>query len=349
MGAAPGMRQAADAIADGDAHTSTATGAMTSVPAASSSAVRSRRSSSLLGVVADRVVVALGDDLLQLAVHEGQRDADRAEAFALAAADAAAGEMQSSGDVPGEVATRMRRGLDPLGLTLVDDAALADAERADLTAGVAAHALVELLGPEGPAHLEGLGIERGDALVDGHARPWRLRLRLADEMIDERGLAVVAPEAARSHVFGRERVRRGQLGLLEDTAAAHADEHDVVAGELRFAQQARDRLGVATLDHDADPAEVDDVVAPRVQVGDEVVGAARVEDQLVGICRVGHEDRTGAAARVLPADDDAHRAVREQLAGEVVELAHAFSSLSAAASSASISSTTAGGSGARAR
>ena len=48
MGAAPGMRQAADAIADGDAHTSTATGAMTSVPAASSSAVRSRRSPSLM-------------------------------------------------------------------------------------------------------------------------------------------------------------------------------------------------------------------------------------------------------------------------------------------------------------
>ena len=50
-GATPGRRQADEAIADGEAQTSTATGAITSVPAPSSSAVSARRSSSAMKYV----------------------------------------------------------------------------------------------------------------------------------------------------------------------------------------------------------------------------------------------------------------------------------------------------------
>ncbi len=270
----------------------------------------------VLGVVADRVVVPLGDDLLQLAVHEAQRDADRAEALAFAAVDAAAGEVDGAGDVPAQVAARMRRGLDPLRLRLLDDAALADAERADLAAGVAAHALVELLRPERPALLEGLVVQRRDALRDRHDRPRGLRLWLADEMVRQRRLAVVAAVAARRHVLGREGEGGGQLVLLEHAAAAHADQHYVVAADLRLPKEPGDGLDVAPLDDEPDLAELGDVVAPRVEVGDEVVHAARVEDELLRVGRVADEDRPGAASGALPADDDTHVAGLEELAGD---------------------------------
>ncbi len=50
-GLMPGRKQADEAIADGEAQTSTATGAITSVPAPRSSPVRARRSSSLMKYV----------------------------------------------------------------------------------------------------------------------------------------------------------------------------------------------------------------------------------------------------------------------------------------------------------
>ena len=64
------------------------------------------------------------------------------------------------------------------------------------------------------------------------------------------------------------------------------------------------------------------------KVGREVLRTATVENEPVGSGRVGDERGADAARPFLPADDDLHGAVGEELAGELPELLHGLHSAS---------------------
>ena len=183
------------------------------------------------------------------------------------------------------------------GCGLVADAALAEAHRADLAAGVAADAAGEL------ALARTASARR--ALMASSAAMRSSQRRLAGgsglgsptSVVDEVRLAHVAPGQRVGHGLGGERSGVPAPGSRRDAAAAHADDDDVLA--LRPASRAEpgDRLGVAALDHDAGLAEA------RVTAGAGVTGRSRgcarsawSKIEPVGVGGVRDEGGAGAAA-----------------------------------------------------
>jgi len=103
--------------------------------------------------------------------------------------------MQRPDELPRHVAAGVRRSLDPLGDRLVDDATIARAQRANLSARIAANALLHLRGPELEALVRCHRVELGDSVVELGGL-WRLRQRLADDVVRKMRLANITACAA---------------------------------------------------------------------------------------------------------------------------------------------------------
>ncbi len=94
----------------------------------------------------------------QLLIQQVQGDAHRAGPAAVAAIDAAAGQVHGAHDVPLQVAQVVGRHRDPLRLVALDRAAAAVAQRAGGPAGIALEAAGEMLLPELPALFQAQGL-----------------------------------------------------------------------------------------------------------------------------------------------------------------------------------------------
>ena len=131
------------------------------------------------------IPVAVRDHASHLAIQQSERDLGRAGTLAFATIHAAAGQMQGSGQMPRQVAPGVRRRFNPGRLRLFGDAALAEAHRADLPAGMAARARVPAAASTTPAARRGSSPRSRTGARPGCALPGGSGFRLAHEVIGE--------------------------------------------------------------------------------------------------------------------------------------------------------------------
>ena len=218
-----------------------------------------------------------------LAVQEVQGDVHGADPFAFGAAGASSRQVHGADDVPGGVAGRPGGGVHHLRFVAVAEALFAEAERADLTAGVAFDAFGELFFPVGPALGRSQRFQAGDF---GGVFPVQFggdRCLGRDEVAPGRQVGVAFG------AFGGDGRLRSVLCSVEPwsqhAGTGDADQVEIFAFQLRFPHQSGQGFQVAPFDDDADLPFFGNLFFGLGQVDGQVVDAGRGEDQFLRIVR----------------------------------------------------------------